>query len=207
MPKQTKNTKPKKVSKKTSKKVVEPEPVPVEPTPVEPVPVEPTPVESPVSVPEVQLFNYDEEFEGVNTDLKTALTLIKSLSTRVSQLEKRISKDRKVAEKKMRTRPKRVVDPNKPPSGFAKPGPISEELRAFVKIGKDDLIARTMVTQKINQYCKENNLQDDKDKRILHPDATLKKLLRLKDDDKLTYFNLQKYIKVHYPNKDGVFVN
>jgi hypothetical protein len=35
----------------------------------------------------------------------------------------------------------------------------------------------------------------------------LKKLLRLKKGDELTFFNLQKYMKVHYPNKDGVYIH
>ena len=109
--------------------------------------------------------------------------------------------------KKMKGKVKRVVDPNKPPSGFAKPGKVSEELRAFLGLGKDELIARTEVTKKITQYCKEKNLQKEEDKRTIHADPTLRNLLRLKKGDELTFFNLQKYMKVHYPNKDGQFVH
>ena len=105
----------------------------------------------------------------------------------------------------MKGRAKRVVDPNKPPSGFAKPGPISDELTAFLGIKKGELIARTAVTQHINKYCKEHNLQKESDKRHINADAALSKLLRLKPSDESTFFNLQKYIKIHYPNKDGVF--
>ena len=111
-------------------------------------------------------------------------------------------------EKKMRGRAKRVVDPNKPPSGFAKPGPVSDELRSFLGLGKDELIARTEVTKKITEYCKEHNLQNGPDKRVINPDKTVMKLLRLdKNSEPLTFFNLQKYMKVHYPNKDGVYVH
>ena len=127
--------------------------------------------------------------------------------TTVRQLEKRVARDRKVMQKKMKGRAKRVVDPNKPPSGFAKPGPVSDELRAFLKLGPDELIARTEVTKKITEYCKANNLQKAEDKRTINVDGPLKKLLRLKKGDELTFFNLQKYMKVHYPNKDGVFSN
>jgi chromatin remodeling complex protein RSC6 len=109
--------------------------------------------------------------------------------------------------KKMKGRAKRVVDPNKPPSGFAKPGPVSDELRSFLKLGKDELIARTEVTKKITQYCKEHNLQKEEDKRTIHVDAPLRKLLRLSKGDELTFFNLQKYMKIHYPNKDGEYVH
>ena len=52
---------------------------------------------------------------------------------------------------------------------------------------------------------KENNLQNLDDKRIILPDKPLQKLLRIKKTDQLTYFNLQKYMKVHFPNKEGVY--
>ena len=194
-----KSSKPSKPSnKKTStKKVVETPPEPVVETPV---------VEAPVETPE-QEDNYDSEFSELQGALKDALGLIKSLSSKLNALEKRVARDRKVMQKKMKGRAKRVVDPNKPPSGFAKPGPVSDELRAFLKLGPDELIARTEVTKKITEYCKANNLQKAEDKRTINVDSALKKLLRLKKGDELTFFNLQKYMKVHYPNKDGVFSN
>jgi len=36
-------------------------------------------------------------------------------------------------------------------------------------------------------------------------DKTLMALLRLNKGDELTFFNLQKYMKVHFPNKEGVY--
>uniref|UniRef100_A0A6C0L243 DM2 domain-containing protein n=1 Tax=viral metagenome TaxID=1070528 RepID=A0A6C0L243_9ZZZZ len=188
-----KATKAKKSS--TSKKVEKP----VE---VETKVVEPTPVQEPVEDE-----SYDAEFTELRDQLRSAGEIIKSLVGQVNRLEKRVSRDRKVMQKKMKGRAKRVVDPNKPPSGFAKPGPISDELRAFLKLPKDELIARTEVTKKITEYCKANNLQKQEDKRTIQVDSALKKLLRLKKGDELTFFNLQKYMKVHYPNKDGVFVH
>ena len=190
----------KKPTKKTSaKKVVETKKV------VESVPVVVTPVvEAPVQPVEPEE-NYDAEFNEVKDSLRSALDLIKSLTSQVSTLEKRVSRDRKVMNKKMKGRVKRVVDPNKPPSGFAKPGHISLELSKFLKLGKDDLIARTEVTKLITKYCQENDLQKKEDKRTIHPDKTLRDLLRLKKGDELTFFNLQKYMKIHYPNKDGVY--
>tara|TARA_Y100001935_G_C17307638_1_gene513465 strand:+ start:2523 stop:3113 length:591 start_codon:yes stop_codon:yes gene_type:complete len=185
-------------NKKTStKKVVE--------TPVEPV-VETPVVEAPVE-PQEPEDNYDAEFTEVKDALKSALDIIKSLNSKVTALEKRVSRDRKMMNKKMKGRVKRVVDPNKPPSGFAKPGPVSEELSKFLKLGKDELIARTEVTKRITKYCQEKNLQKAEDKRTIHADKALRDLLRLKKGDELTFFNLQKYMKVHYPNKDGVYVN
>tara|TARA_B100001094_G_scaffold242238_1_gene238207 strand:+ start:144 stop:743 length:600 start_codon:yes stop_codon:yes gene_type:complete len=194
-----KSSSSKKAKKTTPKKTV---PAPA-PAPV----VEETPVVEPVPVEPEQTDNYDSEFTDIQDDLKAALTLIKSLTSRVTKLEKRVQRDRKVMDKKMKGRAKRVVDPNKPPSGFAKPGNVSDELRKFLSLSKDELIARTEVTKRITAYCKEKDLQKAEDKRTIHPDDSLRKLLRMKKGDELTFFNLQKYMKIHYPNKEGVFVH
>lgn len=197
---------PKKSSKakKSSKK--EPVVEPVVEQVVEQVVESTQVVESPVENAE-QEENYDNEFSDIQGQLKDAMGLIKSLVSKCNALEKRVARDRKVLNKKMRGRSRRVVDPNKPPSGFAKPGPVSDELRKFLGINKDELIARTEVTKRINAYCKQHNLQKAEDKRTIHADSTLKSLLKLKKGDELTFFNLQKYMKIHYPNKDGVYAS
>ena len=194
----TKKSSKSSTKKTSSTKKVETPPEPVVETPVE----ETTPVE-----PQEADENYDAEFTEVKDALKSALEIIKGLNTKLTALEKRVARDRKVMNKKMKGRVKREVDPNRPPSGFAKPGPVSDELRTFLKLGKDELISRTQVTKRITDYCKEHNLQKAEDKRTIHPNAALKKLLRTKPSDTLTFFNLQKFMKVHYPNKDGVFVH
>tara|TARA_Y100000817_G_scaffold314110_2_gene311913 strand:+ start:1331 stop:1921 length:591 start_codon:yes stop_codon:yes gene_type:complete len=194
MAKKTSSTKAKKSTTKKVEKVV------VEETPVETAVVDK--VVTDISVED----NYDSEFASLHDQLSLALTTIKSLSSSLKALEKRVARDRRVMNKKMKGRAKRVVDPNKPPSGFAKPGPISDELRQFLELDKGALIARTEVTKKITEYCKKHDLQKAEDKRTINVDSALKKLLRLKKGDELTFFNLQKYMKIHYPNKDGEFV-
>ena len=196
-----KSTAPKgtKKSKKTT-------PAPVVETPVVETPVVDAPVVDTPAAPVVE--GYDAEFAAISEQLKTALTLVKDLTVKFNALEKRVNRDRKVMEKKMKGRVKRVKDPNAPPSGFAKPGPVSEELRKFLGLGKEELISRTQVTKKFTEYCKAHDLQNGPDKRVIHPDKTVMKLLRLtKDSEALTFFNLQKYMKIHYPNKEGVFSN
>jgi len=183
-------------AKKVTKKVVEEAPV-VE-TPVVETPVVETPV---VEAPVQEDDGYDQEFLEIQEQLKSAMNLIKTLTSNVSKLEKRVSRDRKVMNKKMRGKKPRVHDPNKPPSGFAKPGPISPELAKFLDLPKDELIARTEVTRRITEYCKKHDLQKKEDGRHILPDKALKKLLSIKDGEELTFFNLQKYMKVHYPKK------
>ena len=133
------------------------------------------------------------------------LQMARAFKTRVTKLEKAVTKHSKNLEKKSRGKKRRVTNPDAPPSGFAKPGPVSDELRKFLSLGKDDLIARTEVTKAINAYCKEHSLQDVSDKRKILPDSSLKKLLKIKKGDELTFFNLQTYLKVHFPNKEGVY--
>ena len=202
--KQTTKTSAPKNSKKASK-AKKTEPVVVEPVVPDPVPVEQPVVDQPVKVEPV-VESYESEFAAITSALKDALTLVKDLTTKVNQLEKRVKRDHKVMEKKMRGRVKRAQDPNKKPSGFAKPGPVSTELAKFIGLEKGELISRTQVTKRITAYCQEHNLQTDGDKRNIKPDASLSKLLRYdsKKDDPLTFFNLQRFMKVHYPDsKNG----
>jgi chromatin remodeling complex protein RSC6 len=161
-------------------------------------------VEAPAPVVEAPISTTPSDFQVVLGELDSALAVIKSLRQRVAKLDKQVQREAKAAAKKG-TRKKRVVDPNAEPSGFAKPGPVSSELRAFLGLTPDELIARTAVTQRINKYCKDNSLQIPTDKRHIKPDAPLRKLLKIGPKDDLTFFNLQKYMKIHFPNKEGVY--
>lgn len=211
-----KTTGPKKVAKTTGPKKVTKK-APVEKAPAKKAPKKapmvseapaPAPVVAPASVPTEPVVSdtpYAEEFSSLVSALDTTLATVRDLKSRLQKLEKQVHREHKAQLKKSRGRKKRVVDPNAEPSGFAKPGPVSAELRKFLSLGSDETIARTSVTQRINAYCKANNLQDPSDKRKIIPDTPLRKLLKMSKSDELTFFNLQKYMKVHFPNKDGVF--
>jgi len=146
------------------------------------------------------------EFSAIVTELDNALTTIRNLKIHVQKLEKQVHKDTKALNKRANgKRARKPRDPNAPKSGFAKDGPVSDEMRKFLGMKKDDLISRTDVTKRIHEYCKAKDLQNPADKRQIKPDASLRKLLRMNKDDDLTFFNLQKYMKVHFPNKEGVY--
>ena len=197
------NTKaPKSKASKKSTKVKE---TPVVETPVvEPV-VEPPVVDTPVETPTEKVSTVEDELLALGEDIKQLVNTLKSLSTRYNTLQKRVVRDQRVMEKKVKGRVKKEKDPNKPPSGFAKPGPVSKDLRTFLGLKEGDLISRTKVTQQFTAYCRDHNLQKDSDKRTINPDKTIKSLLRLdKSSPPLTFFNLQRYMKIHYPNKEGV---
>ena len=226
MPPSNKSAKSKDVKKTTpapkSKKVVKTppqEPVPVQDAPVQDAPVQDAPVqeapvqEAPVQdapvtteAPVVSDTPYLEEFTAVVSALDEAMNTIRNLRTRLQKLEKQVHRDTKVLNKKAAgKRPRKARDPNAPKSGFAKEGPVSDEMRKFLGLKSDGLISRTDVTKRIHEYCKTKNLQDPADKRHIKADASLRKLLKMGKDDDLTFFNLQKFMKVHFPNKEGVF--
>ena len=195
-----KNKKVVKSAPKTEPKV-EPKVEPVQETPVQET-VAPVSTEAPV----VNDTPYLEEFTSVVTELDNALTTIRNLKTRLQKLEKQVHRDNKALNKKANgKRARKPRDPNAPKSGFAKEGPVSDEMRKFLGLKKDELISRTDVTKRIHEYCKSKNLQDPADKRQIKPDASLRKLLKMGKGDDLTFFNLQKYMKVHFPNKEGVY--
>jgi chromatin remodeling complex protein RSC6 len=183
--------------KKVAKKVIKPKVAKETETPK---PIVETPVVAPV---ENTVANYSDEFTHLLGQLRSLQTTLKELTTYTSNLEKRVAKDQKSVQKRVNGKKRRVG--NSSPSGFSKPSKISSELSVFLGLKADELIARTEVTKRINSYCKEKGLQDEKDRRILKADKTLQKLLRLKPSDELTFFNLQKYMKVHFPNKEGVY--
>jgi len=92
----------------------------------------------------------------------------------------------------------RPVSSDRIPSSFIKPTKISNELAIFLGKPVDTEMARTDVSRLINSYIRVNNLQDPQNGRRINPDDKLRSILTLGENDELTYFNLQKYMKHHF---------
>lgn len=131
-------------------------------------------------------------FEKLKTTLKQFKKDINKLNKDVIKLQEKNEKHIKKIQKKNRNKKKRK------PSGFAKPLNVTDILCSFMGKNNGTKIARTEVTQYLIKYIKDNNLQNNENKKNIIPDQKLKKLLKLKKKDELTYFNLQKYMNVHY---------
>ena len=183
-------------STKSSPVVAEtPAPVPEVPTP-KPVTVVETPevVVENETLPVVEVDKFVvvlERLQRFATELKDTIALVKTLQKEQQKMQKSsVKKTKKTA----------PVVSNKPrtPSGFAKPTKLSDDLCAFLGVPSGSEMARTEVTRVINEYIKKNSLQDTKDKRTIVPDTKLMSILKLGEGDKLTYFNLQTYIKHHF---------
>ena len=133
------------------------------------------------------------EFVG---KLNALSAMINSLKSEFRSLQKKYEREVKTAQKTS-SKNKRKTG-NRKPSGFVKPTKISDELATFLGKEKGVEMARTDVTREITAYIRGHNLQDKENGRKINPDAKLASLLKLKKNEELTYFNLQRYMSPHF---------
>ena len=175
---------PKKVSKSKSKKTTK---VAAPAAPVAPV------QEAAPAAPATPTLG--DQFTALLAQLTSLRSQLTAVTTQVRALSKRTDRELKQASKQGR---KKRKSGNRAPSGFVKPTKISLELAGFLGKPKGTEMARTEVTREINSYIRAHKLQDPKNGRRILADAKLRKLLKLKKDDELTYFNLQRYMSPHF---------
>lgn len=136
------------------------------------------------------------DFGSVLSEINAMRTSLTCLAVHVRDLQKRSERELKTATKSAKKR--RAKNVNRKPSGFVKPTLITDELAVFLGKETGTLMARTEVTREINQYIRDNNLQNPTNGRHILPDKKLGKLLRVGKSDELTYFNLQKFMSPHF---------
>jgi chromatin remodeling complex protein RSC6 len=196
MPKAKSSSKAKKTSKKAAAKAAPPAPKAEahvqEAAPAEPAPAEPAP----------QVPSLAESFGELLGQLQALRSQLTSVTGQVRALQKRADRELKNAHKASKRARKRTG--NRAPSGFVKPTKISSELASFLGKPKGTEMARTEVTREINKYIRANNLQDKDNGRVILADSKLRKLLKLKKEDELTYFNLQRYMSPHFAKNTKV---
>jgi chromatin remodeling complex protein RSC6 len=182
---------PKKVT--APKKSAAPKIVEVVPEPVAPA-VTDTAVTDTAS--DTNMDNMQQDFSNFMNHLQAVTAALGALRTEFRALEKKANRELKTAQKASAKRKRKAG--NRSPSGFVKPTLISNELAAFLGKDKGTEMARTDVTREINTYIRANKLQDPQNGRKINADSQLSTLLKLKPDDELTYFNLQKYMSPHF---------
>ena len=187
----------------------------VEPTPVEHVvePVVEPVVEEPKQKTEYvrKVVNQDtvmESFLKLTTQLEKDIAELREDKTKTKGIKflKSVNKEIKEIQaqtvKVLKQKDKRSRKSSNNISGFKKPVAISSELAKFAGWNEKELHSRVDVTNYICDYIKSNNLQDPTDRRNIHPDKKLKKLLGISDDSiPLKYYNIQTHLKTqsHYP--------
>ena len=128
--------------------------------------------------------------------LHQANNMLTSLRSDFKAIEKLWTRELK-ASQKLNTKRKRKSG-NRAPSGFVKPTRISDELAKFLDKPIGSEMARTDVTKDINLYIHTHKLQDATNGRKIIPDKKLATLLKIKQNEELTYFNLQKFMSIHF---------
>ena len=152
-----------------------------------------------MSTTEEPVLTVNEKFDALIKDFAALSEQSKGLSARLKVLQKEVSKGNK------RVRKSPVVDPDAPkrPSALQKPVAISNELCKFLGFDLDTEHSRQEVTAAMYAYIKQHNLQNPENRRFIVLDgsdaaAALKALLR-DPDQPVTFFNIQRYLKPHYP--------
>jgi len=194
MVKTTKTTTPKTASKTASKATKTVAPV-VETTAPVVETVAPV-VETVAPVVEEPISTVFGQFTDFMAKLQAVSASMSSIRTEFRGIERQVTRELKAAAK-INAKRKRKTG-NRAPSGFVKPTLISNELAGFLGKPEGTEMARTEVTREINAYIREHKLQDKDNGRKIIADKKLTGLLKLKKDDELTYFNLQKYMSPHF---------
>lgn len=137
----------------------------------------------------------DAHFSNIFMTLTAFKSSIAALNHHIKLLEREMKRELKGFNKRVKKDEKKV---NRKPSGFARPSDVSSELCDFMGRTIGTQIARTEVTQYLIQYIKENELQFPENKKVIVPDAKLKKLLGVDNETEVTYFNLQGLMNKHF---------
>lgn len=167
-----------------------------------------------------------ESYEEVAKEKKDIMVQIKKLYSRLTYLEKEGDKFHSKTAKEAKKKNKRAnPDPNKKAAGFETPTPIPEKFFKFVTTGlkkkkfseektkeleekdlkADSMIPRSFVTRMAYDYIKHQNLYketENDNKRFINPDAAIKELFAMEDDEEIGFFNFQKYVCRLFPKKD-----
>ena len=163
-----------------------------------PTPVVEAPVVEAAPAPEaaVDVSTLASKLNDFGSKIQQVTTILSSMKADYKLLEKSVSRELKAASKSKKS--KKASSGNRQPSGFVKPSVISDELIKFLGKEAGTMMSRVEVSKGINAYITANNLKDKVSGRQINPDAKLATLLKIGKDEVLTYFNLQKYLKIHF---------
>ena len=158
--------------------------------------VAPVVTEAPATEAPVDASTLASKLNDFGSKIQQVTTILSSMKADYRLLEKSVSRELKAATKSKKA--KKASSGNRQPSGFVKPSVISEELITFLGKEAGTMMSRVEVSKGINAYITANNLKDKTSGRQINPDAKLATLLKIGKDEVLTYFNLQKYLKIHF---------
>ena len=116
---------------------------------------------------------------------------LESLEQAIKSLHKELRKVHQLLEDPTGEKAKKRSENN----SFRKQLKISPKLQSFLGLSADATISRSEVTKAVNKYATEHNLKNGQE---IIMDATLTDLLQPPPDTKITYLNIQRYMKHNY---------
>lgn len=141
----------------------------------------------------------EQRLQDMIDELKEYKSMVSGMCNNyIEQLADAKREIRQLKRTQKKPRPTNVNGPKKP-SVFEVLTGISDDMCAFLEVPPGSKMSRNEVTHRIHLYCKKNGLLQDGDQRIINADEALKAILSpLPPGEKLTYLNLQKYLKHNY---------
>jgi chromatin remodeling complex protein RSC6 len=130
-----------------------------------------------------------DQIQALKSSLSTVAAGLKTVERQAGRVIKKAGRRRRAKT----TETGEAVEPK--PCIFTKPVAVTEELNAFLGNPKGTQISRASVTKGVMTYARSHSLLD---KQTINADASLRKLLSLKEGDVLTILNLQKFLRNHY---------
>ena len=134
-----------------------------------------------------------------------AVSAIKTLQ----RLQKRVAKEVKEAGRRRRRSKKETEDgvvKEKRPTIFTTPVTLKDELCGFLGKAKGSQMTPADVTRAFSAYVDSHKLKDAEKGHTIHPDAAMRKVLGVKEEETLTYRNIQSFLYKLYllPEKKKV---
>ena len=122
-----------------------------------------------------------------------AVSAIKTLQ----RLQKRVAKEVKEAGRRRRRSKKENEDgvvKEKRPTIFTTPVTLKDELCGFLGKAKGSQMTPADVTRAFSAYVDSHKLKDAEKGHTIHPDVAMRKVLGVKEEETLTYRNIQSFL-------------
>ena len=115
----------------------------------------------------------------------------------LQRLQKRVAKEVKEAGRRRRRSKKESEDgvvKEKRPTIFTTPVTLKDELCSFLGKAKGSQMTPADVTRAFSAYVDSHKLKDAEKGHTIHPDAAMRKVLGVLENELLTYRNIQSYL-------------
>ena len=156
------------------------------------------------------------ESKSVEQEIAALVTLHQTLRDQagsaiktLQRLQKRVAKEVKEAGRRRRRSKKENEDgvvKEKRPTIFTTPVTLKDELCGFLGKAKGSQMTPADVTRAFSAYVDSHKLKDAEKGHTIHPDAAMRKVLGVKEEETLTYRNIQSFLYKLYllPEKKKV---